>query len=97
MKHLRINSGKGQYSLDGINWTEIDKIGKEDLLKLMDFALTNGFEMDPYDKDRLTNSAHEIVYRNIHAKLAELTTKKERFRDESQRLYGDVIRKYKSQ
>ena len=62
----------------------------------MDFALADGFEMDSYDRTKLANPAHEIVYRNLHSKLAELITKKDRFKDESLRLYADAIRKYKS-
>jgi hypothetical protein len=95
-KHLRVDSEKGQYSVDGTNWTDIDKIGKADLLRLMDLALRDDFEMDPYDKAKLANPAHEIVYRNLFSKLAELVTKKDRFKDESLRLYADALRKYRS-
>lgn len=95
MKYLRINSGKGEFSVDGSNWSDIDKIGKEDLLRLMSLSLKENFEMDPYDKTLLPNPAQEIVYRNLHGKLGDLCGTKERFKDESQRLYSEAIRKYK--
>ena len=94
MKHLKIDANKGLYSIDGASWNEIDRIGKDDLLKLVDLALGEEFEMDAYNKDNLPNPAHEIVYRNLHAKLADLQARKERFKDESQQLYRDAIRKY---
>ena len=96
MKHLRIESGKGQYSIDGENWADIDKIQKADMLILIDHALKDDFIMDTYARDRIQNPAHEIIYRNLHAKLAELTTKRERFHDESQQLYREAIQKYRA-
>lgn len=95
MKHLRIKEGKGQCSIDGVIWTDLDKIGKDDVLKLVDLALSDGFSMDPYQRELIPNPAHEIIYRNLHTKLEELVVKKERFRDESQQLYREAIQKYR--
>jgi len=97
MKHLRITEGKGQYSIDGYNWTDMDKIDKSELLKLVNMALTAEFIMEPYNKELIRNPAHEIIYRNIYAKLEELVTKKDRFKDESEQLYREAIQKYKTQ
>lgn len=97
MKHLRITEGKGQYSIDGSSWTDMDNINKSELLKLVDIALTAEFFMEPYRKELIRNPAHEIIYRNIHAKLEELVTKKDRFKDESEQLYREAIQKYRTQ
>jgi len=52
--------------------------------------------MDDYIRDQIKNPAHEIIYRNLHTKLHELTNKKERFHDESQQLYKDALQKYRA-
>jgi hypothetical protein len=96
MKHLRIDSGKGQYSVDGTNWIDLDKLGKDDLVKLLDLALTDGFEMDTYVKEQIPNPAHEVIYRNLSTKLTELLEKRERFRDESQQLFREALLKYQA-
>ena len=82
MKHLRIENGKGQYSIDGTNWKDLDIITKDELLNIMECALNDDFEFDEYDKALLPNPAQEIIFRNIFTKIKELITKKERFKDE---------------
>lgn len=96
MKHLRIDAGKGQYSIDGEKWIDIDRIVKSDLLKLIDLALGAVFEMDPYVRESIPNPAHDIIYRNLFSKLNELVTNKDRFRDESQQLYRESLQKYRA-
>jgi hypothetical protein len=97
MKHLKIENGKGQYSVDGTTWKDLDMITKDELLRTMEFALNEEFEYDEYDKGKLPNPAQEIIYRNILTKIKELITKKERFKDESQQYYKDAISKYRTQ
>lgn len=96
MKHLKIESGKGQYSINGTIWIDLDVITKDDLLKMMELTLDDDFIIDDYDKEKLPNPAQEIMYRNIHSKLKELFQKRERFRDESQQYYKDALLKYRS-
>ena len=95
MKYLRINSEKGQFSINGSEWSDLDLISKHDLLHLMKLALQDDFLMDPYDKLLLPNPAQEIIYRHIFEKLTELNSKKESFKDESQMLYSEALQKYK--
>jgi hypothetical protein len=97
MKHLRIDAGKGQFSIDGASWIEIDKIGRDDIMALLSAAVVDGFEMDTYEKGSLANPAHDIIYRNLAAKFQELASNRERFADESQRVYASAIRKYISE
>ncbi len=94
MKHLKTDSGKGFFSVDGKNWTEIDKIGRDDLLSLLDLALADGFEIDPFLVEKINNPAQQIVYRHLADKLANLEQNRSRFRDESENLFKDAIEKY---
>lgn len=96
MKHLKVESGKGQFSIDGSAWIDLDKFGKDDLLKLVDLALQDGFEMEPYDKEKIPQPAHEIIYRNLFTKLNELAGKKDRFKDESQQQFREALLKYQA-
>lgn len=97
MKYLKIEDNKGYYlkPSDQTTWVEIDKINKEDLLALLDYAISDGFEMDPYFESVLANKAHQIIYRNIAEKFSNLSASKDSFKDESESLYKDAIAKYK--
>ena len=72
MKYLYIENGQGFFSVSGLETDKqtIDKIRKEDLLRLLnlivDESAENGFEMDPYDEESLKNPAHKIIYKNIY-------------------------------
>lgn len=71
MKYLYIENGQGFFSVSGLETDKqtIDKIRKEDLLRLLnlivDESAENGFEMDPYDEESLKNPAHKIIYKKI--------------------------------
>ena len=95
MKVLRISNNKGEFSLDGISWKQIDQIGKDDLIKLLDVFIQNECEMDECTEENLQNKAHYIIYSNLYAKLKELEPNKTRFRDEVGGLYKDAFNKYK--
>jgi hypothetical protein len=96
MKHLKIEGGKGHYSIDGTTWSEIDRIGKDDILELVNLATTSDFELDPYNREQIPNPAHEIIYRNLASKFTDLIASKDRFRDESQQLYREALQKYRA-
>jgi len=97
MKYLKIDDNKAYY-LKSANsetvWTEIDKINKDDLLTLLNNAISNDFEMDIYSEDILANKAHQIIYKNIYEKFTSLLTMKDKFKDESESLYKEAIEKY---
>ena len=65
MKVLRISNNKGEFSLDGISWKQIDQIGKDDLIKLLDVFIQNECEMDECTEENLQNKAHYIIYSNL--------------------------------
>lgn len=99
MKYLKIENNKGYYL--SINeqdqestWIEIDKISKEDLMKLLEQAISSEFEMDDYEENNLPNKAHQIVYKNLFEKFSELLANKTRFKDESESLYKSAFSKY---
>ena len=94
MKFLKIENNTGSYSLDGNTWTSIEKINKEDLLQLVNFALSDGYEMDVFSENDLGNPAHKIIYKNIYAKLQSLQNNKNRFQDQSEDLYKEALEKY---
>jgi len=99
MKYLKIEDNKGYYLkvTDGDqenSWIEIDKIGKEDLMELLNKAISADFQMDNHQEENLAHKAHQIVYKNIFEKFSELLENKSRFKDESESLYKEAIKKY---
>lgn len=95
MKHLRISDGQGHYMISDEQWKSVDKLDKEDLLKLAYLALDEGYEMDEYSDETLKNPAHQIIYKNIYDKLLILSNNKERFKDESGQKFKNAYDKYR--
>lgn len=96
MKYLKIDNGKAYYRVVEENWFELDQIGKDELLILLDKSITDEFEMDEFDITKLTNTAHQIIYRHLYQKFGELKENKNRFKDESEQLYKLALEKYSS-
>jgi len=97
MKYLKIEDNKAFFRKDKTqpeNWNEIDKIEKEDLMKLLDFATEDDFEMDVYNEDILANKAHQIIYKSIYEKLNIFLTNKDRFKDQTENVYKEALEKY---
>lgn len=94
MIYLKIENGKGYFFKEPDQWIEIDQIGKEDLLTLLDKAIIDDFEINEYDADLLQNKAHQIIYKHLSQKFNELKENKNRFKDESEQLYKSAIEKY---
>lgn len=97
MKYLKINDNKAFFIKDNAqpdNWTEIEKIEKDDLMKLLDFATEDDFEMDAYDEATLGNKAHQIIYKSIYEKLNIFLTNKDRFKDQTENIYKAELEKY---
>lgn len=97
MKYLKIENNQAFYIKDKTqpeDWSEIDKIEKEDLMKLLDLAMEEDFEMDVYNEAALANKAHQIIYKNLYEKLNNFLSNKERFKDETESIYKDVLEKY---
>lgn len=97
MKCLRIKNGKCQFCHNGNDYIDVDRIGKDDILKLLDIATDEelDFEMDEFDDDKIKNPVHKIIYRNLCEKFSELLNHKSQFLDESEAVYKDALQKYK--
>lgn len=99
MKCLKINNGKGEFSLDGTIYKSIDAIAKDDVLSLLETALdpAQELEMDTYIAEAFTNPAHKVIYENIYNKLESLKSNKAQFTSEISELYQEAYDKYKHQ
>ncbi|MCG7905019.1 MAG: hypothetical protein JAY95_00675 [Candidatus Thiodiazotropha taylori] len=96
MKILRIKDNQGFYTITGDEYIPIDKVGKNDLLALVELALGDDFEIDSYSDDILSHQSHQIIYKSISEKLLDLNQRKDEFKDESERLYLEEYEKYKA-
>lgn len=94
MKILKIEDSKGFFSPDGEQWNPIDEIDKVGLIKLVNLVLKSSVQMDEYNDANIDNQAHQIVYKSIYEKLMTLQDNRDKFRDESDRLYLESIEKY---
>lgn len=96
MKLLKVEKNCGYYRDDQEKYRPIDKIGKEDLLRLAGWALhEEDIEFDDYDEEAIKNQAHRIIYKSILQKLQELRDRREEFIDESARLFLEDYEKYR--
>jgi len=96
MKVLKIENNQGHFLTEKNGYETVDKIDKVILLRLVNLALEDGFEIDEYDEEELKNQSHQIIYKSISVKLNDLHQKRNQFRDESERLYLDEYEKYKA-
>jgi hypothetical protein len=96
MKLLKVNDNCGHYRDDKGDYNPIDKIGKEDLLRLVNWTLHEGVvEFDDYDENIIKNQAHQIIYKSIVQKLRTLRDRRQEFIDESARLFIEDYEKYR--
>ena len=96
MKALKIENHQGHFVTEEGGYETVDKVDKTVLLRLVNLALEDDFEIDEFDAEKLKNQAHQIIYRSIGEKLTDLHQKRNQFRDESERLYLDAYEKYKA-
>lgn len=97
MKLLKIDNSHGHFLNGDGNFTPLDRITKEDLLRLVDLTLTQKVEFDDYDSEAVKNQAHQILYESIWDKLRGLRDRKEAFTDESERLYLKEYERYREE
>jgi hypothetical protein len=100
MKYLKIEENKGFFLKETekvpAEWVSIDQITKDNLLLLLNKAISTDFEMDQFKEENLGNKTHQIIYKNIFEKFTDLLSNKTRFKDESGRIYRDALEKYSS-
>lgn len=93
MKYLKIEDNKGFY-WDGKMYQEIDKINKDDLLKMLNAAESVEFELDKYEESHLGNKAHQVIYENLYSKFEQFMNDKDQFKNQVENLYKEAINKY---
>lgn len=81
MKLLKIESNLGYYLDDQGAFITIDKITKDDLLRLVGLTLSKEVEFEKYDDTAIKNQAHQIIYKSIFEKLSSLRDRKREFTD----------------
>ena len=97
MKLLKIEGDLGYYRDDQGKFAPVDKITKEDLLRLVNLTLDEEVEFDEYKDEDLKNHAHKIVYKSIFEKLRGLKERRQEFIDESERLYLQEYERYRDE
>jgi hypothetical protein len=98
MKLLKIAENVGEFQAEDGKYRTIDKITKEDLLRLVDRTLVEDeVEFDPYDDKSLKNQAHQVIYKSVLQKLVDLRNRRREFVDESARLFLEDYQRYREQ
>lgn len=97
MKLLRIGGNLGYYRDEQGEFAPVDKITKEDLLRLVNLTLEEEVEFDDYTDEGLKNQAHQIVYKSIFEKLQGLRDRRQEFMDESERMYLQEYERYRDE
>ncbi len=97
MKLLKIKDNLGYYRDDQGEFAPVDKITKEDLLRLVNLTLDEEVVLDEYNDEDLNNQAHQIVYKSIFEKLRVLRERRQEFIDESERLYLQEYERYRDE
>jgi len=95
MKLLKIEDNAGWYVNDQGDFVPIDKITKQDLLRLVGLILAEETEIDKFDAEAIKKQAHQLIYKNISEKLGDLRERRQEFTDESDRLYLEAHEKYR--
>lgn len=93
MKILKVENGNGYYWCNE-QYIPVDKISKDHLLELINITLEHEVSFDPSDEQSLQNQAQRIVYKNILMKLQDLASKRQEFRDETEKLYEKEYERY---
>lgn len=94
MKLLKIEGGNGFFRAEDGSYLEVDKINKEHLLAIINATLTGEVELDVFSEDALQNQAQRIVYKNIAEKLQNLASRRQEYKDESEKLFQKEYDKY---
>jgi hypothetical protein len=92
--YLKIDDNKGYFLKEDNTYEDIDKIGKDDLMRLIDLAVSVDFQMDEFDEEQMRNPAHRIIYKTLYFKFQKLVENKDRFIDESSNLFKEAYQKY---
>jgi hypothetical protein len=97
MKLLKIENSCGHFRLENGDYSPVDKISKDELLRLVNLTFSEeDIEFEEYDESMIQNHAHQVIYKSVVRKLQSLRERKQEFVDESARLYLEDYEKYKA-
>lgn len=95
MKLLKAEDSQGHFLNEDGEFSLIDEVTKEDLLRLAEMVLEeDDVEFDQYDEDLIKNEAHRILYRNVLEKLQDLRSRREEFFEARDRLFQTAYEEY---
>lgn len=94
MKLLKIESNCGHFLNKTGSYEPIDKITKDDLLRMVDAVLNDTVEFDAFNEELIKNQAHQVVYKSIYDNLNALKGRKDEFTDEYERMYLEDYKRY---
>lgn len=96
MKLLKIESSKGSFLDQNGNYTSLENITKDDVLRLSRLVISEeNIDLDIFDESIVQNQAHQIIYKSISNKLLDLKNRKNEFHDEIKRTFKNIQEKYK--
>ena len=99
MTLLKIENNKGKFSINGMDFIEIEKISKDDILKMLEKVLneTEIIIEESNDDDKKINSpAQKIIYDNIYEKVKEVISEKEEINSFEEDEYYIAMKKYQN-
>lgn len=94
MKLLKIESNCGHFLTKTGTYEPIDKLTKDDLLRMVNAVLNDSVEFEAFDEELIKNQAHQVIYKSIYDNLQTLVGRKDEFVDESERMYLDDYKRY---
>jgi len=96
MKLLKIENNAGKYSIDGSSYQNIDEIGKEDIMGIMNMIMTTDtVEFDVLDvNNKIGSPAQNIIYTKLSEKFNEIKEQKTTIIDKANLKYKDAFIKY---
>lgn len=98
MKLLKINNNCGYFRIGNDDYKEIDVLGKDELLSLVNWTFhEDTIEFDEYDETILKNQTHQIIYKSVYNKLKDLRQRRQEYMDEAAQLYLVDYTKYRDE
>lgn len=97
MKLLKIENHNGKFSTDGVNFIEIEKISKDDILKILEKVLSESeilIDESNEENMKINSPAQKIIYDNIYEKVREVIEEKDEINSFEEDEYYVALRKY---
>ena len=93
---LKIEEPNGFFLGKGGDYIPIDKIDKDELLRLVGLILSDeNAGIDKFDDSKIKNQAHQVIYRSVSQKLSDLQTRRKEFLDSTARLFLAEYERYR--